>query len=120
MFGGLYFGQYWPEGAQQGDSAFAGGDYVESGYKKKRRPEDEVQWPQPWQFEEHKPAKFTPTKPEPKTEPVVARPVATVLPGKTEITVLDESIKEKARFIQMRIKRQLEEEELLTLMGFFD
>ena len=112
MFGGIFFGQYWPEGAAQGDgSSPMGGDYVESGYKKKRRPEDEVQWPQPWQFEDEKPA---------KPEGVVARPVATVLPGETEITVLDESVKEKARFLEMRLKRRLEEEELLTLMGFFD
>jgi hypothetical protein len=133
MFGSLLFGQYWTEDVIVATGGFPDpGGGAEKKRKRKRKTEEPDVWPQPWQ---NPPAK----KPEtPQSVPAIAganpRPTAVVVPALTptpetvaalagplrEIRILDPKIAAEARALQMRLQRELEDEEILFLLGFFD
>lgn len=136
MFGGIYFGQYWPEEAVVAAATprpDPGG--AEKRRKRKHRPEDEI-WPQPWQYQDPpkpksspspvpveslSPAAETPTRPIAVVLPQVSRDlVEAAAPRASVIRITDPAIAARAAEMRLRLRRELEEEEILMLMGFFD
>lgn len=135
MFGSLLFGQYWTEDAVVATAVVpdpGGGEKK----RKKQKPEENHQWPQPWQ---------NPPKPQPKPVPVPipvealapspALPPATTVPpspeaieaiaglfapAPREVWITDPTIAARAEALRRQLQRELEDEEILMLMGFFD
>ncbi len=133
MFGALTFGQYWTEDAVVASAVVpdpGGGEKK----RKKRKPEEDHQWPQPWQ---------NPQRPQPKPVPIPvealapssALPPATTVPpspeaiealaglfapAPREVWITDPTIAARAEALRRQLQRELEDEEILMLMGFFD
>lgn len=133
MFGGIYFGQYWPEEAVVAAATTRDPGGAEK-RKRKPRPEDEL-WPQPWQYQEPpKPKLPVPVESRSPAVETPSRPIAVMLPQVSTglaaamvpprlpsvIRVTDPAIAARAAEMRRRLRRELEEEEILMLMGFFD
>ncbi len=139
MFGGLAFGQYWPQ--QQAVVADTprrgGGGKPEKPRKKQEEPDI---WPQPW-MAPHVP----PKQPDPAfTVPVEALALSTVsppaeavppspeaidalsgilappAPRRSVVWLDDPEIAARAEALRLHLRRELEDEEILWVMGFFD
>jgi hypothetical protein len=136
MFGGLYFGQYWAEEA----GIPAGGEFVpdpggsEKRKKHKKKVEPAIAWPQPWDDPNYRPPepKKVPAVAQPASEPAVAKPAVVSQPPAVETVAalskslasgihrMDAALLKEAAALQARLNRELADEEILMLMGFFD
>jgi hypothetical protein len=129
MFGGLAFGQYWTEEAAVAAAVAIAPD----GGLERRKPEEPDIWPQPWMAPHVPPEQpepdFTGTTATPTfaPEPVAAEPFAPPAEAVEalanplyEVSITDPRIAQEIAALRESLQRELEDEEILFLMGFFD
>ncbi len=130
MFGGLYFGQYWTEEAAAAAAAFL---HDPGGPERVRKQEEPDIWPQPWMAPHVPPPQPEPdftgttapptfTAPEPESEPFIATPdqIAALSSSLSPDIQIDTRLASEIAALKASLRRELEEEEILFLMGFFD